>query len=35
MQGENELQWKKNEPELVQNFLQKTCNKEVSESFTL
>ena len=35
MQGENELQWKKNEPEHVRNLLQKTCNKEVSESFTL
>ena len=33
--GENERQWKKSEQEHVRHFLHKTCNQEVSGSFTL
>ena len=33
-QGENERQWK-NEQEHARHFLHKTCNQEVSGSFTL
>ena len=34
-QGENEQQRKKGEQEHIQHFLHKTCNYEVSGSFTL
>ena len=34
-QGENERRWKKSEQEHVRHFLHKSCNEEVSGSFTL